>query len=257
MEKFFDIKCRVSGLIPHTVVLVATVRALKMHGGGPKVVAGRPLDKAYIEEHLTLLRQGVANMETHIRIARKFGIPVVVAINAFPTDTASEWEIIHEAALRAGAFDAVVTQHWADGGAGAVALAEAVVKATEEPADFQFLYELERPIKEKIAILAREIYGASGVEYSPEAESKIKLYTNLGYANLPICMAKTHLSLSHKPAWKGVPRDYIFPIRDIRASVGAGFLYPLAGQMSTMPGLSSKPSFMRIDLVDGKVVGLS
>ena len=257
MEKFFDIKCRVSGLLPHAVVLVATVRALKMHGGGPKVIAGRPLDKAYTEENLTLLRQGVANMETHIRIARKFGIPVVVAINAFPTDTAAEWEVIREAALRAGAFDAIVAQHWAEGGEGAIALAEAVVKATEEPEDFHFLYEVERSIKEKIAILAREIYGASGVEYSPEAEAKIKLYTNLGYANLPICMAKTHLSLSHNPAWKGVPTDYVFPIRDIRASVGAGFLYPLAGQMSTMPGLSSKPSFMHIDLVDGKGVGLS
>jgi len=257
MEKFFDIKCRASGLIPNAVVLVATVRALKMHGGGPKVVAGRPLDTAYTEENLALLREGLANLEAHIGIARKFGIPVVVAINAFPTDTEAEWKLVREASLRAGAFDAVVTQHWADGGEGAAALAEAVVKATEAPADFHFLYDAEQPIKEKIEILAREVYGADGVDYSPEAESKIALYTKLGYDKTPICMAKTHLSLSHEPSWKGVPKGYTFPIRDIRASVGAGFLYPLAGRMSTMPGLSSKPSFMGIDLVDGEITGLS
>ncbi len=257
MEKFFDIKCRVSGLIPSVVVVVATVRALKMHGGGPKVVAGRALDKAYTEENLALLEKGVANLETHVRIARKFGIPVVVAINAFPTDTPAEWAAVREAALRAGAFDGVVTQHWAEGGAGAQALAEAVAKAAEEPADFRFLYDVAQPIKEKIETLAREVYGADGVDYSAEAEEKIKLYTGLGYDQTPICMAKTHLSLSHEPAWKGVPKGYRFPIRDIRASMGAGFLYPLAGEMSTMPGLSSKPSFMGIDIVDGKVVGLS
>jgi formyltetrahydrofolate synthetase len=257
MEKFFDIKCRTSGLIPNAVVLVATVRALKMHGGGPKVVAGRPLDKAYTEENIELLRSGVANLEAHITIARKFGIPVVVAINTFPTDTEAEWALIREAALRAGAFDAVVSRHWAEGGEGAAGLAEAVVKATEEPADFHFLYDVDQPIKEKIETLAREVYGASGVDYSPEAEEKIQLYTNLGYDKTPICMAKTHLSLSHEPPGRVSPRVYTFPIRDIRASIGAGFLYPLAGQMSTMPGLSSNPSFMAIDLVDGKVVGLS
>ncbi len=257
MEKFFDIKCRVSGLIPNVVVLVATVRALKMHGGGPKVVAGRELDKAYTEENVELVRKGTANLVAQINIARKFGVPVVVAINAFHTDTPAEWEVIREAALRAGAFDAVVTHHWAEGGEGAAALAEAVVKASEEPVNFRFLYDVEQPIKEKIEILAREVYGADGVDYSPEAEAKIKLYTDLGYDKMPICMAKTHLSLSHNPAWKGVPKGYIFPIRDIRASVGAGFLYPLAGEMRTMPGLPSKPAFMGIDLVDGKVVGLS
>ena len=257
MEKFFDIKCRASGLIPNAVVLVATVRALKMHGGGPRVVAGRPLVKAYIEENLELVRQGVCNLEAHIKIARKFGIPVVVAINAFQTDTQAEWDVVHEAALRAGAFDAVVTQHWARGGEGAAKLAEAVVKATEEPSDFKFLYDAEQPIKEKIETLAREVYGADGVDYSPEAEAKIKLYTDLGYDKTPICMAKTHLSLSHDPALKGVPKGFTFPIRDIRASMGAGFLYPLAGEMRTMPGLPSKPAFMGIDIVDGKIVGLS
>ena len=257
MEKFFDIKCRVSGLIPNAVVLVATVRALKMHGGGPRVVAGRPLDTAYTEENLELVRQGVCNLAAHIKIARKFGIPVVVAINAFHTDTQAEWDIVREAALRAGAFDAVVTQHWAKGGEGATRLAEAVVNATDEPSDFRFLYDVAQPIKEKIEILAREVYGADGVDYSPEAEAKIKLYTSLGYDKTPICMAKTHLSLSHDPALKGVPTGYAFPIRDIRASMGAGFLYPLAGEMRTMPGLPSKPAFMGIDIVDGKIVGLS
>ncbi|MBN1260387.1 MAG: formate--tetrahydrofolate ligase [Anaerolineae bacterium] len=257
MEKFFDIKCRASGLIPSAVVMVATVRALKMHGGGPKVIPGRALDKAYTEENLALLQQGIANLETHIKIARKFGIPVVVAINAFPTDTEAEWALVREASLQAGAFDAVVAQHWANGGEGAAALAEAVVRATEESSDFHFLYDVAQPIKEKIEVLAREVYGADGVDYSPEAEAKVKLYTDLGYDKMPICMAKTHLSLSHEPAWKGVPRGYTFPIRDIRASVGAGFLYPLAGEMRTMPGLPSEPAFMGIDLVDGEVVGLS
>ncbi|MDF1514016.1 MAG: formate--tetrahydrofolate ligase, partial [Anaerolineae bacterium] len=158
---------------------------------------------------------------------------------------------------RAGAFDAVVTKHWAQGGEGAAALAEAVVKATDEPSDFHFLYDVNQPIKDKIAILAREIYGADGVDYSPETEAKIRLYTDLGYDKMPICMAKTHLSLSHNPALKGVPKGFTFPISDIRASVGAGFLYPLAGAMRTMPGLPSKPTFMGIDIVDGVIVGLS
>ncbi len=256
MEKFFDIKCRASGLVPSAVVLVATVRALKMHGGGPKVVPGRPLDKAYTEENVELVKKGVGNLVAHIKIALKFGIPVVVAINARTTDTEREWAVIREAALQAGAFDAVVTHHWADGGEGAADLAAAVIKASDEPSNFNYLYDINAPIKEKIEILAREVYGAAGVDYSPEAEKKIKLYTDLGYTNLPICMAKTHLSLSHNPAWKGVPKDYIFPIRDIRASVGAGFLYPLAGEIRTMPGLPTRPAFMDVDLVDGKVVGL-
>jgi methylenetetrahydrofolate dehydrogenase (NADP+)/methenyltetrahydrofolate cyclohydrolase/formyltetrahydrofolate synthetase len=257
MEKFFDIKCRASGMIPNAVVMVATVRALKMHGGGPRVIAGRDLDKAYTAENLELVHKGVCNLEAHIKTARKFGVPVVVAINAFNTDTQAEFDIIREAALRAGAFDAVVTRHWAMGGEGSKALAEAVVKACDEPSDFKFLYDVEQPIKDKIEIMAREIYGADGVDYSPEAEAKVKLYTDLGYDKTPICMAKTHLSLSHDGALKGVPTGYTFPIRDIRASMGAGFLYPLAGEMRTMPGLPSRPVFMDIDIVDGKIVGLS
>jgi len=257
MEKFFDIKCRASGLIPDAVVLVATIRALKMHGGGPRVVPGRKLDRAYTEENLELLRAGVANLQAHVKFARRYGIPVVVAINAFPTDTEAEWQVVHDAALEAGAFDAVVAQHWADGGEGAADLAEAVVRATEEPSDFRFLYDVGIPIKEKIEVLATQVYGADGVDYSPEAEAKIRMYSDLGYDQMPICMAKTHLSLSHDPSLKGVPTGYTFPIRDIRASVGAGFLYPLAGEIRTMPGLPSYPNFMNIDIVDGKVVGLS
>ncbi len=258
MEKFFDIKCRYSGLIPNVVVLVATVRALKMHGGGPKVVAGKPLDPAYTDENLDLLRAGLGNMQHHIKNALSFGVPVVVAVNSFATDTAAEVELVRQAAVEAGAEDAVVARHWMEGGAGAAALAEAVVKAAEKPSNFKFLYPLEKSIKEKIEIVCKQIYGADGVDYSPEAEAKIALYTRLGFDNLPLCMAKTHLSLSHDPNLKGVPKGYRIPIRDIRASVGAGFLYPLLGEMRTMPGLPTRPVFydVDLDLETGRVLGL-
>ena len=258
MEKFFDIKCRASGLIPNCVVIVASVRALKMHGGGPKVVPGRPLDKAYTEENIELLRKGLANLTQHIENALKFGIPVVVAINRFNSDTEQEIETIREAAIAAGAEDAVLSEVWAKGGAGGAALAEAVVKACEKPSHFKLLYPDEMSIKEKIETIAREIYRADGVDYMPEAESKIKLYTEAGFAHLPICMAKTHLSFTHDPTLKGAPRGWKLPIRDIRASVGAGFLYPLCGEMRTMPGLPSRPAAVDvdIDLNTGKVVGL-
>jgi len=258
MEKFFDIKCRYSGLIPHCVVLVATVRALKMHGGGPTVKAGAPLDPAYTEENLDLLRKGLGNLETHIKNALSFGVNVVVAVNSFANDTAAEVELVRQAAIDAGAEDAVVARHWMEGGAGATALGEAVVKACEKPSNFQFLYPLDIPIKEKIEIICKEIYGADGVEYLPEAEKKIELYTRLGFDKIPMCMAKTHLSLSHDPKLKGVPTGFVVPIRDIRASVGAGFLYPLLGEMSTMPGLPTRPVYydVDLDLETGKVVGL-
>ena len=258
MEKFFDIKCRYSGLIPNVVVLVATVRALKMHGGGPKVVAGKPLNAAYTDENLDLLRAGLGNLQHHIKNARRYGVPVVVAVNSFATDTQAEVELVRQAALEAGAEDAVVTTHWMHGGAGAAKLAEAVVKAAEKPSDFKFLYPLEWSIKEKIEIICKEIYGADGVDYLPEAEEKIKLYTRLGFDNLPLCMAKTHLSLSHDPNLKGVPKGFRVPIRDIRASVGAGFLYPLLGEMRTMPGLPTRPVFydVDLDLESGRVLGL-
>ncbi len=258
MEKFFDIKCRYSGLIPNVVVMVATVRALKMHGGGPKVVAGKPLDPAYTDENLDLLRAGLPNLQHHIRNAKRYGIPVVIAVNSFATDTQAEVELIREAAIEAGAEDAIVCTHWMEGGAGAAKLAEAVVKAAEKPSHFQFLYPLDIPIKEKIEIICKEIYGADGVDYLPEAEKKIELYTRLGFDKLPLCMAKTHLSLSHDPNMKGVPKGYRIPIRDIRASVGAGFLYPLLGEMRTMPGLPTRPVFydVDLDLETGRVLGL-
>ena len=258
MEKFFDIKCRYSGLIPNVVVMVATVRALKMHGGGPKVVAGKPLDAAYTDENLDLLRAGLPNLQHHIRNALKFGIPVVIAVNSFATDTPAEVELVRKAAVEAGAEDAAVCTHWADGGKGAEKLAELVVKTAEKPSHFKFLYPLDWPIRKKIETICTEIYGADGLEFSPEAEKKIELYTRLGFDKLPLNMAKTHLSLSHDPNMKGVPKGYKIPIRDIRASVGAGFLYPLLGEMRTMPGLPTRPVFydVDLDLKTNRVVGL-
>lgn len=260
MEKFMNIKCRYSGLKPSVVVLVATIRALKMHGGGPKVVAGKPLDLAYTSENLDLLRAGLGNMLHHIKVAKKFGVPVVVAVNKFVADSDAELELVRKAAIEeGGAVDAVVCDHWEKGGEGAVDLANAVIKACELKSDFKFLYPLEDSIKTKIETIAREVYGAAGVEYSPEAEERIADYTRLGFGKLPICMAKTHLSLSHDATLKGVPTGFIIPIRDVRASVGAGFLYPLLGTMATMPGLPTRPIFMEIDIEPetGRIIGLS
>ncbi len=258
MEKFFDIKCRYSGLIPQVVVLVATVRALKMHGGGPKVVAGKPLATEYTEENLDLLQKGLPNLERHIHNALKYGVNVVVAVNSFATDTPAEVELIRKAALDFGAMDAVVATHWADGGAGAIKLAEAVIKAAQKPSQFKFLYPLELSIKEKIETIAREIYHADGVDYSPEAEEQVARYNRLGFDKLPICMAKTHLSFTTDVSVKGAPTGFRILVREVRASVGAGFLYPLLGKMSTMPGLPTRPVFydVDVDLATGKVVGL-
>jgi formyltetrahydrofolate synthetase len=260
MEKFFNIKCRYSGLIPDVVVLVATVRALKMHGGGPKVTAGAPLDPAYVTENLELLEKGITNLEAHIENALKFGIPTVVAVNSFKDDTQAEVELVREAAIKAGAYNAVVSRHWMEGGKGSVDLAKAVVEACDQPSDFKFLYPLEgTTIKEKIETICKEIYGADGVSYEPLAEKKVELYTKLGFDELPMCMAKTHLSLSHDGTLKGRPKGFTVPIRDIRASAGAGFLYPLVGTMSTMPGLPTRPVYYEIDidLETGEVLGLS
>ena len=257
MEKFFDIKCRTSGLIPNAVVLVATVRALKMHGGGPTVRPGIPLDEAYTKENLPLLEKGLCNLGVHIKNALKFGIPVVVAVNAFRDDTEAELEMIREYAVGQGAEDSVVTTHWANGGEGAAKLAEAVVSACEKPSNFKFLYPLDWSIKEKIDKIAVDIYGADSVIYEPLAEKQIESYERAGFGNLPICMAKTHLSLSHDPTLKGAPTGFAVPVREVRASVGAGFIYPLIGKMSTMPGLATHPAFMDIDLdEEGEVVGL-
>ena len=259
MEKFFNIKCRYSGLVPNCVVMVATIRALKMHGGGPKVVAGQPLSHMYTEENLELLEKGCTNLVKMIQNARLFGIPVVVAINRFQYDTPAEIELVRKKAIEAGASDAVMANHWAQGGAGAVELGKAVIAACEKPSNFQFLYPLDITIKEKIETIVKKIYGGSAVEYSPEAEKKIELYTRLGFDKIPICMAKTHLSLSSDPNLKGAPTGFTIPVRDIRASVGAGFLFPLVGTMSTMPGLSTRPGYYEIDLdlATGKVIGLS
>jgi methylenetetrahydrofolate dehydrogenase (NADP+) / methenyltetrahydrofolate cyclohydrolase / formyltetrahydrofolate synthetase len=257
MEKFMDIKCRYSGLIPDVVVLVATIRALKMHGGGPRVVAGRPLDKTYTAENLELLEKGMPNMVRHIHNIKRFGVPVIVAVNSFATDTNTEIELVRKYAIEAGAEGAYKCTHWMHGGKGALELAEAVMAAAKKPKDFKFLYSLDLPIKEKIEAIAR-FYGADGVDYSPEAEAKVELYTRLGFDKLPINMAKTHLSFTDKPEVKGAPTGFRLPIRDIRASIGAGFLYPLVGAMRTMPGLPTRPVFFDVDLdlETGKVLGL-
>jgi len=216
------------------------------------------LPEEYRGENLELLRAGLSNLKAHLAIVRKFGVPAVVSINAFPTDTQAEWDLVKQAALEAGAADAVVAQHWRDGGEGAVDLARAVEKACELPSDFRFLYPLEAPLRTKIETLAAEVYGADGVDYSAEASQTLDKMEESGYGSLPICTAKTQYSLSHDPALKGAPRGYRFPIREVRLSAGAGFVYPLCGDMTTMPGLPSKPAFMGIDVdADGRIVGLS
>ena len=257
-EKFFDIKCRASGLAPDAAVVVATVRALKMHGGVGKIVAGKPLDPALLEENVEAVRTGASNLAAHIEIVRRFGIPAVVAINAFPTDTPAEVEAIREVALAAGARDAVVATHFADGGAGATDLAEAVWAATEDPSRaFRLLYPDEAPLGEKILTIVKEIYGGDGIELTPAAQKSLKLYESMGFGHLPVCMAKTQYSLSHDAALKGAPSGFTVPIREIRLSAGAGFITPLCGEMRTMPGLPSKPGGENIDIdADGNVVGL-
>ena len=257
-EKMINIKCRYSGLKLNAAVIVATIRALKMHGGVGRVVPGRPLPPELISENVEAVQRGCENLQKHVENMRLHGLPVVVAINLFPTDTAREIEAVREAALAAGAVDAVTSDHHARGGNGAMDLARAVIKAAEQPSEMRFLYPLEWSIKQKIEAIATQVYGADGVDYEPLAEQKIKLYTKLGYDKLPINMAKTHLSLSHDPTLKNRPRNFRLPIRDIRASVGAGFLYPLCGDMRTMPGLPKTPAATKVDLdlQTRKVVGL-
>lgn len=258
-EKFMDIKCRASGLMPDAVVLVATVRALKMHGGGPKVTPGKPLASSYTQENLELLQKGLCNLQEHIRIIRTYGLPVVVSINAFPTDTEAEHALIKDAALKAGAFDAVISKSWALGGEGAADLAMAVDKAASMPHEPKLLYPLDMSLKDKIEIIARQIYGAGSIVYTPEANAALEKYTALGYGNFPICMAKTQYSLSHDPALKGAPKGFEFPVREVRLSAGAGFIVPITGEITTMPGLPSKPAYigMDIDTATGRITGLS
>lgn len=256
-ERFFNIKCRYSGLKADAAVLVATVRALKAHSGRFKIVAGRPLPPELLEENPDDVFAGADNLRKQIENVRLHGVSPVVAINAFPTDHASEHAAIREIAEGMGARVAVCN-HFAEGGAGAVELADAVAEATEEPTEFRFLYPEEASLREKIETIATKVYGADGVAYDMKASQQLDSYENNGFGRLPVCMAKTHLSISSDPTLLGAPKGWTLPVREVRASVGAGFIYPLCGEMRTMPGLSATPAATRIDLDDnGEVVGLS
>jgi formate--tetrahydrofolate ligase len=256
-ERFFNIKCRNSGLTPDAAVVVATVRALKAHSGKYKIVAGRPLPEELLAENPEDVLAGAANLRKQIENVRLHGVPAVVAINAFPTDYPSEHQAIQKVASEMGARSAVCT-HFADGGRGAAELAEAVVEATGEPSDFKFLYSDEASLREKIETIATKVYGAAGVEYYLPASAQLDTYEKAGFGRLPVCIAKTHLSISSDPALKGAPTGWQLPVREVRASVGAGFIYPICGEMRTMPGLSKNPAAARIDIDDhGEIVGLS
>jgi formate--tetrahydrofolate ligase len=256
-ERFFNIKCRASGLRPDAAVVVATVRALKAHSGKYKIVAGKPLPEDLLAENPDDVLAGAANLRKQIENVRLHGVPAVVAINAFPTDHPSEHDPIRDVATAAGARSAVCT-HFADGGRGAAELAAAVAEATDEPSDFRFLYDAEASLREKIETIAARVYGADGVEYSPQASKQLDTYEKAGFGTLPVCVAKTHLSISSDPSLKGAPTGWTLPVREVRASVGAGFVYPICGDIRTMPGLSMNPAAARIDLdEDGQIVGLS
>ncbi|MFO7957110.1 MAG: formate--tetrahydrofolate ligase [Candidatus Brocadiia bacterium] len=257
MEKFMNIKCRIGGLVPNAVLVVATVRALKMHSGEFRVVPGRPLPDEMLEENPDAVAAGCENLEKHIENVGMFGVPSVVCINRFTDDKPSEIEVIEKKARQAGAERVVTSNVWAEGGEGGVEVAEALVEACEKPSKFKLLYPDDASIEDKIEAIATRVYGADGVEYSRTARRKIRLFTKLGYDRLPICMAKTHLSLSHDPSLKGRPTGFMLPVRDIRPSLGAGFLYPLCGDMRTIPGLPSTPAGNDVDIdEDGNVVGL-
>ncbi|HUT24277.1 MAG TPA: formate--tetrahydrofolate ligase [Sumerlaeia bacterium] len=257
-EKFWNLKCRFSGLKPHVSVIVATIRALKMHGGGPRVAPGKPMDPAYTESHPELVEKGVGNLIAHIETVRKSGISPVVCINHFHTDSDEEVAIVRKAAEDAGARCAV-SRHWEKGGEGAIELAETVIEACDQKADFRFLYEDDLPLKEKIGRIATEVYGADGVSYTPEANEKIKIIeADEKLRRMGTCMVKTHLSLSHDPNIKGRPKGWTLPIRDVLTYQGAGFIVPVAGAISLMPGTASDAAYRRIDVdpKTGKVTGL-
>ena len=256
-EKFFNIKSRISGLRPNAVVLVTTIRALKAHTGKYTIIPGKLIDPALKEENVADVEAGAVNMVRHLENLRKFGVNPVVAINVFADDTANEIEAVREIALSAGATGVAVARHWAQGGSGAAELAEMIVSACEMPNNFRLLYPDDMSIKDKIETIATEIYRADGVDYSPIASRKIRQFEAQGLRQLPICMAKTHLSLSDNPKLKGAPDGFRISISDIRASAGAGFIYPLCGDVRTMPGLGRTPAAMNVDIdEDGKVVGL-
>ncbi|HEX5466592.1 MAG TPA: formate--tetrahydrofolate ligase [Candidatus Limnocylindrales bacterium] len=257
-EKFFDIKCRLSGIRPSAAVVVATIRALKMHAGVGRIVAGKPLDPALEAEDAEAVRRGAANLAKQIENVLAFGVPCVVAINAFPADRPSEVAAVREVALAAGARDAVVATHFQDGGAGAEALARAVWSVAQEGApEFAYLYPDELPLAAKIETIARRMYGADGVEILPQATRQIEHLERQGYGDLPVCMAKTHLSISHDPALKGRPSGFTVPIREVRPFAGAGFVTAYCGDMRTMPGLPSRPGGEGVDIdAEGRIVGL-
>jgi formate--tetrahydrofolate ligase len=253
-----NIKCRISGLRPDAVLLVATIRALKMHGlEGVRVRAGKPLPPEIAEENVEAVERGCANLVKHIENVNLFGVPCVVLVNRFTDDTDAEVEAVRRAAEPAGAYHFETSRMWAQGSSGGMRLAVAMAAACEEPSDFRFLYPDDATIKEKIKTIATKVYGADRVKYTSSASRKIRRFTSLGYDKLPICLAKTHLSISHDPLLKGRPTGFTLPIRDVRPSLGAGFLYPLCGDMRTIPGLPSHPAGERLDLdEDGNVVGL-
>ena len=257
-EKFVDIKCRVSGMAPSAAVVVATVRACKLHGSDIAAKPGRPLPKELLRENVLAVEKGTSNLARMIEIVTSTGVPAVVAINRFPDDTESEIDVMRGAGLAAGAAGVEVIEAYARGGDGATDLARAVLEACEQPSGFKPFYDGRRPIKEKIETIAKNVYGAAGVDYSPRAEEEISRYAEWGLSDLPICMAKTQLSLSHDPKLRGAPRGFRVPVHEVRASAGAGFLYPVLGDMMTMPGLPSTPAAERMDIDEkGNLIGTS
>lgn len=258
MEKFFNIKCRASGKIPNAVVLVATVRALKMHGGGPAVLAGTPLKPEYTQENLGLLEEGLCNLIKHIENGNKFGVPVVVSINVHKNDTKAEHELIKAAALKHGAFACVTANNWAEGGKGALELAQAVIDASNQKSNFKFLYELDSSIEEKVNKIAKEMYGAGQVDFNAKVRESMRLYTDKGFSKLPICMAKTSNSLTGDPLIKGAPTGFRLVVNDIFLSAGAGFIVPMVGEVTRMPGLPTRPAIYDIDVDEttGEIIGL-
>jgi len=257
-ERFFNIKCRTSGLVPDVVVIVATVRALKVHGGGPPISPGAPLDPVYVQENVDILRKGCTNLAKHIHNAKAYGVPVVVAVNKFSTDTDAEVAVIREEAIRAGAADAILSDHWAHGGKGATDLARGVAAAADMPKDLRLLYDLEGTVQQRIERIAVDMYGADGIELSDLARSKVETYTRQGFGNLPVCIAKTQYSISHDPALKGAPTGFVVPIRDVRMAAGAGYLYALAADIQTIPGLPTAPGYLNVDVdtETGEIHGL-
>ncbi|KAI9752380.1 MAG: hypothetical protein M4579_005651 [Chaenotheca gracillima] len=257
-ERFFNIKCRSSGLVPDCVVVVATVRALKVHGGGPEITPGAALPEVYRTENVEVLRKGCVNLRKHISNARQYGIPVVVAINKMESDTEAEIAVVREEAIAAGAEDAIPADHWAEGGKGAIDLAKGIMTSSSKPKNFKLLYGLEGSVQERIEMIGKNMYGADKVEFSELAQKKVETYTKQGFGNLPICIAKTQYSLSHDPSLKGAPTGFTVPIRDVRLAVGAGYLYALAADIQTIPGLPTAPGYLNVDVdpETGEIDGL-